>query len=314
VWLWIAFFVLVLVLLALDLLVFHRDPRATSLTTAVAWSSFWVGLGLAFSGVIYLAYHNGWIESTQAPGDAVIDYLTAYLMEESLSIDNLFVMALIFGSFRIRREHQHKILFWGILGAIVARTIMLAGGVWLVSRFTWVFYVFGGILVFSGAKLLMSRKHDDTAPRESRFARLAGKVLPLTQKEHGGKLTAKENGRRVFTNAFLALVTIEVSDVVFAVDSVPAVLGITSESFVVVTSNIFAVLGLRSMFFVLAGMMHKFRYLQIALALLLVAIGAKLLLHTTIHIPNWISLVAVVGIISAGIVISLIADKRAQPS
>ncbi len=315
-WLWLGFFALVLILLALDLGVFHRKAHEISLREALGWTTFWVALGLSFSGVVYLMYEHHWggagtFDEKHLHGlDAMILYLTGYLLEESLSVDNLFVISLLMTSMRVPGKYQHRLLFWGILGALVFRGTMIIGGVWLVNRFTWTFYIFGGFLVISGIRMLFAGDDDEPEPEASWFFRAIRKVIPIAKDDHGSRLLAKENGKVVFTYLAVALLAIELTDIVFAVDSVPAILAVTTEPFIVITSNVFAILGLRSLYFVLAGMMSKFRYLKTALSILLVIIGAKMLAHDVYHVANLVSLSVVVGVVGIGVATSFFVDRR----
>jgi tellurite resistance protein TerC len=315
-WLWLGFFALVLIMLALDLGVFHRKAHEISLREALGWTTFWVALGLSFSGVVYLMYEHHWggagtFDEKHLHGlDAMILYLTGYLLEESLSVDNLFVISLLMTSMRVPGKYQHRLLFWGILGALVFRGTMIIGGVWLVNRFTWTFYIFGGFLVISGIRMLFAGDDDEPEPEASWFFRAIRKVIPIAKDDHGSRLLAKENGKVVFTYLAVALLAIELTDIVFAVDSVPAILAVTTEPFIVITSNVFAILGLRSLYFVLAGMMSKFRYLKTALSILLVIIGAKMLAHDVYHVANLVSLSVVVGVVGIGVATSFFVDRR----
>jgi len=316
-WLWIGFLSLVFVMLALDLGVFHRKAHEINIREAIGWTIFWVTLGLSFSGVVYLIYEHGWggagrfaVGKDLRGGDAAILYLTGYLLEESLSVDNLFVISLLFRSMGVPGRYQHRLLFWGIMGALVFRGSMIAGGVWLVSHFVWTFYVFGAFLVISGIRMILAGDDDEPEPEASWFFRVIRRVLPMAKQDHGSRLISRENGRIVVTHLAVALLAIELTDIVFAVDSVPAILAVTTEPFIVVTSNVFAILGLRSLYFVLAGMMNKFKYLKTALSILLVVIGGKMLAHDVLHVPNLLSLAVVVGVVATGVVISLFADAR----
>ena len=315
-WLWLGFFTLVFVMLALDLGVFHRKAHEISLREALGWTTFWVSLGLSFSGLVYLMYENHWggAGTTVTPHlhgvDAMVLYLTGYLLEEALSVDNLFVISLLMSSMRVPGKYQHRLLFWGILGALVFRGAMIIGGVWLVNRFTWTFYVFGGFLVISGIRMMFAGDDAEPEPEASWFFRVIRKVIPMAKQDHGSRLVARENGKTVFTYLAVALLSIELTDIVFAVDSVPAILAVTTEPFIVITSNVFAILGLRSLYFVLAGMMSKFRYLKTALSILLVIIGAKMLAHDFYHVPNLVSLSVVVGVVGIGVATSFFVDRR----
>src|SRR6266545_2845203 len=316
-WIWIGFLALVFVMLGLDLGVFHRKAHEISIREAIGWTLFWVALGLAFSGAVYVIYEHHWGGAGRLSprhhlhgADATILYLTGYLLEESLSVDNLFVISLLFRSMAVPARFQHRLLFWGILGALVFRGSMIVGGVWLVHHFMWTFYVFGGFLVLSGIRMILAGDDDEPEPEASWFFKAVRRVLPMAQKDHGSRLVARESGRTVVTYLAVALLAIELTDIVFAVDSVPAILAVTTEPFIVVTSNVFAILGLRSLYFVLAGMMNKFRYLKTALSFLLVIIGGKMLAHDFIQVPNLLSLAVVIGVVTTGVVISVLADAR----
>jgi tellurite resistance protein TerC len=315
-WLWLGFFALVFIMLALDLGVFHRKAHEISLREALGWTVFWVALGLCFSGIVYLMYEHHWggAGATTAKHlhglDAMVLYLTGYLLEESLSVDNLFVISLLMTSMRVPGKYQHRLLFWGILGALIFRGTMITGGVWLVNRFTWTFYIFGGFLVISGVRMMFAGDDAEPEPETSWFFRAIRKVLPVAKQDHGSRLLAKESGKIVFTYLAIALLAIELTDIVFAVDSVPAILAVTTEPFIVITSNVFAILGLRSMYFVLAGMITKFRYLKTALSILLVVIGGKMLAHDIYQVPNFVSLAVVVGVVGIGVATSFFVDRR----
>ena len=310
IWMWAGFFVLVVVLLALDLGVFHRENHAISVREAAAWTIFWIALGLAFGGAVYVIYEQGWVGAAPGMGgEALVSYLTAYLLEKSLSIDNIFVISLIFNRFRVPGEYQHRVLFWGIIGAILMRGAVIAGGVWLVSSFDWIFYVFGAWLIYAGIKSL--KADDELDPEQSRVMRLVRRMVPVVKGDHGGAFfTRTRGGRRALTMLALALVAVELTDLIFALDSIPAVLAVTPDPFLIVTSNVFAILGLRALYFVLAGMLDSFRYLKYSLAALLMVVGLKMLLHQVIHIPNGVSFAVIVGIVAAGLIASVVVDRR----
>ena len=325
IWFWLGFFALVALLLFLDLGVLHRRAKEPSLRSAVAWTVGWICLGLSFGGVVYLIYENAWFGATVQTGTANLDgddpaggtsaamvYVSAYLLEQALSIDNIFVMSLLFRSFRVPVKYQHRVLFWGILGAIVFRIVMLGGGAYLATRFTWVFYVFGGYLAWQGVKLL---RDDDEEPgeHEKSFAvRVLRRFVRIVDGDHGGKFTVEVDGRRALTTVAVCLVVIELTDIVFALDSIPAVLSVSQDTFIMVTSNVFAIMGLRSLYFVLAGAMSKFKYLKLALAVLLILIGAKMVAHDFYQMSHAISLVLIAGIIGAGVLASVISNRRAE--
>jgi len=310
---WGGFFGLFLLLIGLDLFVFHRGSRVVTFPSAVGWTVFWVSIGTGFSGFVYLAFSNGWIgDGHLSGGEAVTQYLTGYVLEESLSADNVFVMAALIGWFRIPSQYQHRLLFWGILGAVVFRTGMIGGGIWLVQKFTWLFYILGAFLVFTGIKLALPGDDDDS-PENSRIVRGVSRVMRVVHgDDHEGRFVMRRDGKLTFTVLALALACIEVSDVVFALDSVPAVLAVTGDSYIALTSNVFAILGLRSLYFVVVTALAKIHYLRFALAVILSFIGVKMILHEVIHVPSSISL-AVVGVVLAiGIVASAIQRARSR--
>jgi tellurite resistance protein TerC len=312
---WALFFLLIAVLLALDLGILHRKAREVTFKAALGWSLVWIAIGLSFSVVVYGVYEHHWFgaalgSKTATNGiEAVLLYLTAYLIEESLSVDNLFVMAVIFRSFHVEAQYRYRVLFWGIMGALVMRALMIGGGVWMISRFTWTFYVFGAYLAFTRLKLL--RGGDDTPDVETTFfVRMARRFLPLANGPHGGHFLTKEDNRHKLTMLGLVLLVVEGTDVIFALDSIPAVLAISTDPFIVYTSNIFAILGLRSLYFVLAGMVDRFKYLKTALSGILIFIGAKMLLHSVVKIPTPISLATIAVMLTLGVVVSQFAASH----
>jgi tellurite resistance protein TerC len=318
VWFWLGFTALVVALLALDLGVFHRHAHEVSLREAGLWTVVWITLGLSFSGVVYLIYGGHFFgaqvsgsAASTSPGQATLLYLTGYVLEESLSVDNIFVISIIFRSFRVEPRYRHRVLFWGIIGAILLRAVMILGGSWLVHRFAWVFYIFGLYLAYTGVRLYLD-KGVEIDPEKSTFIRLARRFLPVARNDHGPHLAARENGRTVLTRLGLVLIAVEGTDVIFALDSIPAILAITTDSFIVFTSNIFAILGLRSLYFILEGMMGRFRYLQVALAFVLVFIGAKMLLHAVYVLPNLLSLGIILGAVIIGVLTSLLSDRAIE--
>jgi tellurite resistance protein TerC len=317
VWLWLGFTALVVLLLVLDLGVFHRHAHEVSLREASAWTVVWITLGLSFSGVVYLIYNGHWFGaqlaggSSVGAGQAALLYVTGYVLEKSLSVDNIFVISIIFRTFKVESRYRHRVLFWGIIGAILLRAVMILGGAWLVHRFSWVFYIFGLYLAYTGIKLFLDRG-TEADPEHSGFIRLARRLLPVARADHGSHLFARENGRTVLTRLGLVLIAVEGTDVIFALDSIPAILAITTDSFIVFTSNIFAILGLRSLYFILEGMMGRFRYLQVALAFVLVFIGAKMLLHSVFVLPNLVSLGIIVGAVTIGVLASLLSDRAVE--
>jgi tellurite resistance protein TerC len=318
---WIGFFAFVAILLFLDLFVFHRKSHTMSFKEAVGWTLGWVALGLSFAGLVYLMYENHWLgaefhnDKGQVVGgfDAMSAYLAGYLLEQALSVDNIFVISLVFAQFRVPQQYQHRILFWGIIGAIVFRCLMLLGGVWLANTFSWIFYVFGGYLAWQGVKLFRHEEDNgDEGADNSSVVRILRRMVRIVEGHHDGKLMVRdERGKRALTTLAVCLIVVELTDVVFALDSIPAVLSVTSESFIVITSNIFAIMGLRSLYFVLAGAMAKFHYLKLSLAVLLIIIGAKMIGHGHIHLPHWVSLTLIAGILGVGVVASLLSSRKA---
>ncbi|RIJ69737.1 TerC family protein [Nakamurella silvestris] len=304
-WAWAAFAAVVLVMLTIDLLA-HRGAHVIKFKEAAIWSGVWVGVSLIFAVVLALTLG----------GDAAVDFTTAWLLEKSLSVDNLFVFALIFGYFQVPRAYQHRVLFYGVIGALVFRGIFLALGVAIVSKFAAILFVFGAILMYSAWKLM--KDADDTVdPGKSFAVRLLRKFVPIGEEYHGTKFFIKEAGKRVATPLLAVVVAIEAADLVFAVDSVPAVLAVSDEAFIVYTSNAFAILGLRALYFLLSGMLEKFHYLGKALAFILAFIGIKLFLqagHKVIsssipEIPSLVSLAVIVVALTAAIVFSLVKPK-----
>ncbi len=319
IWFWLGFFALVALLLFLDLGVVHRRATEMSLRTAAGWTVVWVTLGLSFSGVVYLMYENNWLGVHQGAGtgsDATVTYVSAYLLEQALSIDNIFVMALVFKSFKMPLKYQHRVLFWGILGAVFFRVVMLGGGAFIVKKFDFIFYIFGAYLAYQGLKLFKSEDEDNDEMRDNFAVKNLRKLVRVVDGDYGGKFVVKIDGRRALTTIAVCLVVIELTDIVFALDSIPAVLSVSQDTFIMITSNIFAILGLRSLYFVLAGAMEKFKYLKYALAVLLIFIGVKMLIHKWLFIEHWISLLVIAGIISAGVALSLLLSERepASPS
>ena len=299
-WFWIAFGAGVLGVLAIDLFGFHRKAHAPSMKEAAIWTAVWVALSLGFDGLIW-----HW------EGDAkALEFLTGYLVEYSLSVDNIFVFVLLFSSFAIPRQHQHRVLFWGVLSALILRGVMIGAGVKFIETFHWAFDVFGAFLVFTGAKMLwLKRRSADF--NENWFVRLTRRFLPIADQYQGSNFSIRlEDGRRTLTPLALVLVVIEAADVLFALDSIPAIFGITHDPFIVYTSNICAILGLRSLYFLFAGVVHKFVYLRPALAIILSFIGAKMLLADVYHIPTSASLGVVGLVLLAAITLSLFLGRQ----
>ena len=316
---WIVFIVLILGLLALDLGVFHRKSHVVSVREALAWTAVWMALGFAFTGVVYYLFEHHWGGSgtslnPQYPHDgktAAQMYLAGYLLEKSLSIDNIFVIALIFSYFRVPQIHQHRVLYWGILGALIMRGVMIGIGTEMVKHFWWMTIVFGVLLIVTAIKLLF-HSDENVDPEHNLLVRLARRIYPTTSEYDGAKFFTQHNGKRVITPMFLCLLVIESTDLIFAVDSIPAVIGITHDPFLVFTSNVFAILGLRSLYFALAGMMDKFRYLKYSLVVLLLFIGVKMLIEFKVHITVSESLGIIAVVLAIGIGASMLASRRGQ--
>ncbi|MEX0718457.1 MAG: TerC family protein [Planctomycetaceae bacterium] len=312
---WAAFLVFVLALVLLDLGVFHRTARPVGLREALGWTAFWVVLAMAFNGVVYLLYDRNWLGWTDhgahslSGSQAALQFLAGYLIEKALSVDNLFVIALICTYFRVPAADQHRLLFWGILGAVVLRGLMIAAGAALIARFEWTVYVFGVLLIASAVKMLLIRV-EDLHPERNLLVRLARRVFPVTNDYVGSKFFVRTPAGWAATPLLLALLLVESSDVMFAIDSIPAIFAVTSDPFLVFTSNVFAILGLRSLYFALAGLLDLFRYLKPSLCALLAFVGVKMLLEHHYPISTGASLGVVGGILATGILASLIAPKR----
>jgi tellurite resistance protein TerC len=299
-WAWAAVLAVILAMLAVDLLA-HRTAHVVSVKEAGVWSAIWVTLGLAFGGVVWWAY------GAQAGGE----YYAGYLIEKSLAVDNVFVFALIFTYFAVPREYQHRVLFYGVLGALVFRAIFIAGGTVLIENFAWVLYLFGAFLVFTGWKMFTHR-NDEIDPSRNPVLRLVRKRIPSTEEYHGQKFWVRKAGTWVATPLFTVLVLVETTDIIFAVDSIPAIFAVTQEPFLVFTSNAFAILGLRAMYFLLADLIHRFVHLKAGLAAILVFVGTKMLLLDVYKVPIWLSLTVIATCLTVAVVASLRATRE-QP-
>lgn len=304
--LFIAFNVGVLAVLAIDLGIFNRTAHATSVREAAAWSTVWISLSLGFAGVVY------WQMGTQAG----LEFITGYLIEYSLSIDNIFVIVLIFSYFRIPDKYQHRVLFWGIIGALVMRGSMIAAGAYLIARFHWIIYIFGAFLVFTGIRMAT---HDeaDIEPEANPILRLVRRLLPVTHDYRGQQFFVTESvkpGARptlMATPLFVVLVLVETTDLIFAVDSIPAIFAVTRDPFLVYTSNVCAILGLRSLYFLLAGVIHRFHYLKLGLAVVLTFVGVKMLIGSVYEIPIVISLVVIASVLITAVIASIVRPRQA---
>jgi tellurite resistance protein TerC len=300
-WHWGVLLGVIVVLLLIDLLIVHKEAHEVGTKEAAIESAVWIGCGLAFALAIW------WWFGGQATGE----YVSGYLIEKSLSIDNVFVWALILSYFRVPQKYQHRVLFWGIFGALVMRAIFIFAGVAVIQRFDWVLYVFGAFLLYTAAKLVFG-DGDQVDPGESRFLAVINKLVRTSDELDGQRLFTKRNGHRLATPLFSVLLLVEVTDVVFAVDSVPAVLAVSREQYIVFASNAFAILGLRALYFLLADMHSRFAFLQEGLAIILAFVGVKMLVHRWYHIPTWLSLTVIAIVLIAAIGFSLKVQRRAS--
>jgi tellurite resistance protein TerC len=299
VWIWAAFVALVAVLLIADLLLVHRTAHVISFKEAAIESAVWIAIGLSFTLVVF-GWHGG-----QAAGE----YLSGYLIEKSLSVDNVFVWAVIFSFFGVPREFQFRVLFWGIFGALVLRAIFIFAGVALIEQFEWILYVFGAFLLYTAVRIA---RHDEAEvhPENNIALKVVRRVIPSTNEYDGQKLFTRRTGRRLATPLFAVLILIETTDVVFAVDSIPAILAVSREQFIVFSSNAFAILGLRALYFLLAGAAGRFRYLNVGLGVILAFVGIKMLATEWYHFPTWASLLVITLVLTVAIVASLRAESR----
>ena len=293
-WQWFALLATIVVMLLIDLLVVHKEAHEVDTKEATIESIVWISCGLAFTGVV------AWWFGAAASGE----YISGFLIEKSLSIDNVFVWALIMGYFKVPMKYQHRVLFWGIFGALALRAIFIFAGVALIEQFDWILYVFGAFLLYTAAKLVFS-DNDHVDPGESKFLKLVNRFVPSTDEYDGQKLFTRQNGKRLATPLFAVLMLIEVTDVIFAVDSVPAVLAVSNEQFIVFASNAFAILGLRALYFLLADMHNRFVFLQQGLAIILAFVGVKMIIAEWYHIPTWLSLTVIAIVLTASIGTSL---------
>ena len=297
--LWIGFNVFVLAMLALDLGVFHRKAHEVKVKEALWWSAVWVGLAMLFNTGVY--FWRG--------EEAALEFLTGYLLEKALSVDNIFVFIMIFAYFRVPALYQHKVLFWGILGALVMRAIFIATGITLLQHFHWVIYIFGAFLILTGIKLAV-QQDKEVHPEKNPVLKLFRRFMPVTKGFEGDRFVVKRDGRRFATPLLVVLLMVETTDVVFALDSIPAILAITTDPFIVYTSNVFAILGLRALYFALAGIMQMFHYLSYGLAAILVFVGVKMMIMDFYKLPIGISLGVVAGILAIAVIVSLVRPRR----
>lgn len=305
---WILFIAIVLLFLALDLGFFNKTPHVIRTKEATIWTGIWVTIALSFSLLIYLIFANGWIDNPGqlSPSKALIQYITGYLIELSLSMDNIFVIAVIFASYGIPPKYQHRVLFWGIIGAIIFRALMIFFGVALISKFEWIIYVFGIFLILTALKLLLSKDKEKFNPKKSFVYRIVRKFIPITAKVKNEKFFVRKKERMVATPLFLVLIIIEFTDVIFALDSIPAILAVTRDPFIVFSSNILAILGLRSMYFFLSRMTQKFQYLKYSLVAILSFVGVEFILQNIYEFSEWFALGFIFTSLAIGVLISII--------
>lgn len=300
--LWIGFLVFVCAMLALDLGVFHRHPHAVTTKEALGWSGVWIALALIFNVGLYFLFG----------ADHALEFTAGYLIEKALAIDNIFVFMVVFRTFAVPKTEQHRVLFWGVLGALVMRALFIFAGGAMLQRFHWAMYLFGGLLIVTGIRLLINRHHEEAHPEKSPVLRFFARVMPATSEFSGDRFTIVKDGKRYATPLLLALVAIEVSDLVFALDSIPAIFAVTTDPFLVFTSNIFAILGLRSLYFVLADVVDRFVYLKPALAFVLLFVGVKMCIVDLYKVPIPLSLGVIIGILTLAIFASMWRRKHAS--
>jgi TerC family integral membrane protein len=304
IWLWVGFNVFVLLMLAVDLGIFHRHAHEVSIKEAAGWSTVWVVLALLFN---YGIYHF-------IGRQAGLEFLTGYLIEKALSVDNIFVFVLIFAYFQVPSKYQHRVLFWGVIGALLMRGAMIGAGAYLIKQFHWIIYVFGGFLVVTGLRMAMQSEHAIN-PQSNPVIRLVRRFIAVTNRYHGQNFFVREGGRAaplMATPLFVVLVLVETTDLIFAVDSIPAIFAVTQDPFLVYTSNVFAILGLRSLYFLLAGVIHKFHYLKLGLSLVLALVGAKMLLSDVYKLPIGLSLAIIALVLLLSIIASLVFPKKVE--
>lgn len=311
IWLWVGFNLFVLAMLALDLGVFHRKSHSVSGKEALIWSVVWISLSLVFNALIYFFWDRMMPESSYTNREAALAFLTGYLIEKSLSVDNIFVFILIFSFFAVPAKYQHHVLFWGILGALVMRGIMIALGVTLLERFHWIIYVFGAFLIFTGIRMAW-RQEENVQPDKNPVVKFFRRFMPVTENFEKDHFFVRRAGKIMATHLFLILLVVESTDLVFAVDSIPAIFAVTQDPFIVYTSNVFAILGLRALYFLLADVMDKFQYLKYGLAGVLTFVGTKMVIVDIYKIPVGISLGVVAGILTLSILVSLWKAKSSS--
>ncbi|MDQ2693038.1 MAG: TerC family protein [Chloroflexota bacterium] len=309
IWLWIGFNVFVLLMLALDLGVFHRHSHVVSTKEAAAWSVVWISLAMLFNLGIYFFWDIVAPQSAYTNSEASLAFFTGYLIEKSLSVDNIFVFVLIFSFFAVPAAYQHRVLFWGILGALIMRGALIAVGATLLKEFHWIIYVFGAFLIFTGIRMAL-HKNQEVHPENNPLIKLLRRIMPVTQNYEGDKFFIRRAGTLMATPLFMVLLMVETTDLIFAVDSIPAIFAITNDPFIVYTSNVFAILGLRSLYFLLANIVDKFQYLKLGLAFVLTFVGTKMVLVDLYKIPVEISLAVIASILTISVLASLWKARR----
>lgn len=308
---WAIFIVLILGLLALDLGVFHKNPQKITYKDAFYWTLVWVGLAVLFGGFVYYAYDTNWLGVNTrglSGSEATINYYTGYLIEKSLSLDNIFVIAMVFAYFKIAPRYQHEVLFWGIIGAMVFRAIMIVVGTAVIEAFHWTTYLFGALLIYSAVRML-SVDEEDTDFSKNPILKLVTKLFPIDWQYEGSKFFINVNGIKTATVLFVALVVVEFTDIFFAIDSIPAIFAVTTDPFLVFTSNVFAILGLRTLYFFLANFLDRFGYIKYSLVFILGFVGIKMILANHYKFPTYASLTIIIGMLVAGVVASMIANR-----
>jgi tellurite resistance protein TerC len=311
IWLWVGFNLFVLAMLALDLGVFHRKSHAVSGREALIWSVVWISLSLIFNALIYFFWHRMAPDSTYTNTEAALAFFTGYLIEKSLSVDNIFVFILIFSFFVVPAAYQHRVLFWGILGALVMRGTLIAVGAVLLKEFHWIIYIFGAFLIFTGIRMAL-HKGEEIHPDKNPVVKFFRRFMPVTKTIESDKFFVRQAGRWMATPLFLVLLIVESTDLVFAVDSIPAIFAVTEDTFIVYTSNVFAILGLRALYFLLANVMDKFQYLKLGLSAVLTFIGIKMVIVEYYPIPVGISLAVVTSILTVSILASLWVARKSS--
>lgn len=311
IWLWVGFLIFVLTMLAIDLGVFHRKAHAVGVKEAGIWTVVWISISLLFAAGIYFFWHDLGPSSDYTNSEASLVFLTAYVIEYALSVDNIFVFVLVFSYFSVPAAYQHRVLFWGVLGALVLRASMILAGAALIARFDWILYIFGAFLLYTGIKMATS-SHESVDPSANPIVKWVRKIIPVTETYEGQNFFVRHKGVLMATPLFLVLIVVETTDLVFAVDSIPAIFAVTQDAFIVFTSNVFAILGLRSLYFLLAGVMDKFRFLKLGLSVVLTFVGAKMLLHTWIEVPTVVSLGIILGVIAFSVAASLLISPTAE--